>query len=72
MREGEGCFVVDKDGNLIVMEGVFNCFLRTVPDGLHTHVLISYYKNSDDAIQKIGLVRRIFLKEQVFFGMLGK
>jgi len=72
MKKGEVCFVVDEKGNLIVMEGVFNCFLRTVPDGLHTHVLISYYKCLEDAVQEKDLVRHIFPKEQVFFGMLGE
>jgi len=72
MKKGEGCFVIDEKGDLIVMEGMFNCFLRTVCDGPYTHVLVAYYKNSEDAMQKIGLVRRIFPKEQVFFGMLGQ
>ena len=72
MKKGEGCFVIDEGGNLVVMEGLFNCFLRNTHDGPYTHVLVAYYKNSDDAIQKIGLVRRVFPKEQVLFGKLGE
>ncbi len=61
------CYVVDKDGKVIVQYAHYLAMVSSVVKGPLTHVLIKYYDSEMDSLGEKNPVYRIYPKEQMFF-----
>jgi hypothetical protein len=65
------CYVTDSNGNVKIMSGDLLGFVSKIYKGPHSHCIIGYYKDIDDAISKRDRKIQIFPIDSVYFGTEG-
>ncbi len=61
------CYVVDKEGEIIIQYAHYLVMVSSVVKGPLTHVLIKYYESEMESFSEENPVYHIYAKEQVFF-----